>query len=138
MHYSAYAEVTASDSNAYLSSVMIWQQAGLCYALISATIPVSLQFIGRFATGVSVALSSSHARSRGATYGSRQDGTVTSRKKSKTRADRSEDQEQLTVTPDAMGNFSTVAYRAPERRISLDGIMRHDSITLTYTQPGQA
>ncbi|PPJ60918.1 hypothetical protein CBER1_06200 [Cercospora berteroae] len=74
MHYLAYNRAyTGRVKDApLLADVVVWQQAGLCYSLLSATIPVSLNFIGQFTTGASVALSSgqkSSARSSSGRFG---------------------------------------------------------------------
>ncbi|WPB07337.1 uncharacterized protein RHO25_011998 [Cercospora beticola] len=60
MHYLAYNRAYKGkvEEAPLLADVVVWQQAGLCYSLLSATIPVSLNFIGQFTTGASVALSS--------------------------------------------------------------------------------
>ncbi|KAF2213583.1 hypothetical protein CERZMDRAFT_39079, partial [Cercospora zeae-maydis SCOH1-5] len=46
-----------------LAEVVVWQQSALCYSLLSATIPVSLNFISQFATGASAALSTARKSS---------------------------------------------------------------------------
>ncbi|KAF2171482.1 hypothetical protein M409DRAFT_18599 [Zasmidium cellare ATCC 36951] len=121
------------DSN--LSQVVMWQQAGTCYSLISATIPVSLNFIHRFRTGASVALSSSQKSERG-TNGSRQYGKIGDTQRSnlsgsKTFAGRG----ALRMRPDDVST-STSAYHVPghfeERTGSQEMfITRSDSVTVT-------
>ncbi|KAM3413873.1 hypothetical protein BST61_g10547 [Cercospora zeina] len=70
LHYLAYHRAYEGDIEEapLLAEVVVWQQAALCYSLLSATIPVSMNFIGQFATGASVALSA--ARKSTTTRGS--------------------------------------------------------------------
>ena len=52
LHYTYYTTAVNSDSSGTaFSTVLCWQQATLCYSLLSATVPLSRTFFKRFETG---------------------------------------------------------------------------------------